>query len=262
MSRFRPLAVMSLLALAACRGPVLVPLPQEDPRPGALVAAWSARAEAREALRGAAWLAVDSEAQGSAAPLRLRSRQTLVLERPGRVRIEVQGMLGTTLAVLAIDGDEYALFETQTRHFEGGPLPADLLWRVTGLALRPEDVVEVVLGAPRLAAPLAVRAAFAVPDGGVRVELADAAGRRRLLRFDAQDLLRELEVREPDGATWTAHFDDYAPVAGDSLAHRVSIETRSARAVLKLRDVELNPLLSADMFRLDEPLLRSGAEGG
>lgn len=262
MSRARSLAVISLLAFAACRGPVGVPLSPQDPRPGALVAAWSARASAREALRGQAWLAVDSEAGSSAAPVRLRSRQALVLERPGRLRIEVQGMLGTTLAVLAIDGDEYALFETQTRRFEGGPLPADLLWRVTGLALRPEEVVEVVLGAPDLAPPLAVRAAFAVPDGGVRVELADDTGVRRLLRFDAQDQLRELELREPDGAVWTARFDDYAPVAGDSLAHRISIETRTARAVLKLRDVELNPALSTDIFRLDGLELGSGAEGG
>jgi len=262
VSRARSLAVISLLAFAACRGPVAVPLSPQDPRPGALVAAWSARASAREALRGQAWLAVDSEARSSAAPVRLRSRQALVLERPGRVRIEVQGMLGTTLAVLAIDDGEYALFETQTRRFEGGPLPPDLLWRVTGLALRPEEVVEVVLGAPDLAESLAVRAAFAVPDGGVRVELADDTGALRLLRFDAQDQLRELELREPDGAAWTARFDDYAPVAGDTLAHRISIETRTARAVLKLRDVELNPALSTDTFRLDGLGLGSGAEGG
>jgi outer membrane biogenesis lipoprotein LolB len=262
VSRARRLSVLLLLSLAACRGPVQVPLSADDPRPRALLEAWSARAEARAALRGQAWLAVDSEARGTAAPLRLRSRQSLVLERPGRVRIEVQGMLGTTLAVLAIDDGEYALFETETRRFEAGPLTPDLLWRITGLALRPDEVVEVVLGAPRVSPPLALRSAFSVPDGGVRVELADEAGPLRWLRFDAQDRLRELEVRETDGASWTARFDDYAPVAGDTLAHRISIETRSARAVLRLRDVELNPALATDIFRLDGPLPGSAAEGG
>lgn len=262
MSRARRLAVAGVFALAACAGPRAVPLPQDDPRPGALIAAFSRSAAAREGLRGSARLAVDSESEGDGAPVRVRSRQALMLERPGRLRIEVQGMLGTTLAVLAIDGEQYELFETETRRFERGPLAANPLWRVAGLALAPDEVVAVVLGGPRLAPDLALRAAFAVPDGGVRVELEGDAGIRRALRFDAEGLLRELVARDPGRAGWTARFDDYAPVAGESLAHRISIDTGSARAVLQLRDVELNPALPADIFRLDGLAARSDAEGG
>jgi hypothetical protein len=257
----RPLVAGALLAFTACAGLRPLPLAPDDPRPAALVAAFAERAALREALRGSARLSVDVDGNG-ARSVRLRARQSLVLERPARLRIEVQGMLGNTLAVLAVDGAEYALFETETRRFERGPLEPDLLWRVAGLTLQPDEVVEVVLGGPRLAQDLALRAAFAAPDGGVRVELADDAGARRALEFDAEGRLREWVARDPHRTPWTARFDDYAPVAGEALAHRVSIDTGSARAVLQLRDVELNPPLPADIFRLDGLAARVGAEGG
>lgn len=261
MTRARAFAAACLLGLAGCRTPAaLPPLAPDDPRPQRFVAEWLARSAARDALRGNARLAVDGEGQGGE-PLRLRSRQTLVLERPARLRIEVQSLLGTTLAVLAVDGGEYALFETETRHFEQGPLEQALLWRTAGLALRPEDVIEAVLGGPDADPGLALQGAFAAAEGGVRVELGDAAGARRSLLFDAEGRLRELEVRVPEVAAWRAAYDDFAPVADTDLAQRVSIDTGSAHAVLQLRDIELNPPLSADMFRLDG-LSAQAAEGG
>jgi hypothetical protein len=107
-----------------------------------------------------------------------------------------------------------------------------------------------------------VRAAFAVEAGGVQVELGSDAGTRRALRFDAEGNLRAWLARDGEHAAWTARYDDYADVAGQALAHRVSIETDSARAVLQLGDVELNPPLPADIFRLDGLAARSDAEGG
>jgi hypothetical protein len=255
--RARAVAAALLLALAGCRTPAaLPPLPADDPRPQRFVDAWLAQTAQRTALRGSARLAVDGEGQGGE-PVRLRSRQSLVLERPARLRIEVQGMLGTTLAVLAVDGAEYAFFETETRRFERGPLDDALLWRVAGLALRPEDVIEAVLGGPQADPGLALQGAYAAPEGGVQVSLGGDAGARRVLRFDADGRLRELEVRAPGAAAWRAAYDDFD--AG--FARRVSIDTGSARAELHLRDVELNPPVTADMFRLDGLSARA-AEGG
>jgi len=256
------LAVAGWLLLAACAGPRAVPLPQDDPRPSALLAAFAQQTDSRSALRGSARLAVDSVSGKGVTPVRLRARQTLVLERPASLRIEVLGMLGATLAVLTTDGSEYAFFETGSRHFESGPITPDLLRRVAGLELQPDDVVALVLGGPRLPPDLALRAAYAVEEGGVQVELEGNAGSRRALRFDAAGQLREWIAREPERAAWSARYDDYADVSGQALAHRVSIDTGSARAVLQLIDVELNPPLPADIFRLDGLAARSDAEGG
>jgi outer membrane biogenesis lipoprotein LolB len=237
-------------------------LARDDPRPSALLAAFAQQVDGRSALRGSARLAVDTESGKGVVPVRLRARQTLVLERPANLRIEVQGMLGATLAVLATDGSEYAFFETGSRHFERGPLTPDLLWRIAGLELQPDEVVDVVLGGPRLPPDIALRAAYAVEEGGVQVELEGGEGARRALRFDAAGQLREWVARDPDRAAWTARYDDYADVSGQALAHKVSIDTGSARAVLQLSDVELNPPLPPDIFRLDGLAARSDAEGG
>ena len=259
MSRARGVAVASLLALAACAGPVAVPLPRDDPRPAALLAAFAEQVSRRDGLRGDARLAVDAD---SPQPLHLRSHQSLVIERPASLRIEVQGMLGATLAVLAIDGSQYAFFDTGSRRFEQGPVTEAVLWRIARLSLQPDEVVAVVLGGPSLGPDLSVRAAYAMAEGGVRIELEGDAGAHRALEFDAAGKLREWVARDPDRGAWTARFDDYADVAGQSLAHRVSIDTGDTQAVLQLRNVELNPSLPADIFRLDGLAARSGAEGG
>jgi len=266
VSRVRALAAAALLALlglAGCRTPAppLPPLAADDPRPQRLLAAWSERTASWSTLRGNAKLAVDAEGEGGQ-PVRLRARQTLALERPARLRIEVQSLLGTTLAVLAVDGGEYALFDTETRRLERGPLEAAPLWRIARLALRPEDVVEALLGGPAQDPGYRLEGAFAAPEGGVQVDVRDASETRRSLRFDAEGRLRSLEVRAPAVTAWRAEYDDYAPVAGQPFAHHISLDTGSAKAVLQLRDLELNPSLPADIFRLDGLAARSGAEGG
>lgn len=250
------------LGLAACATPTLRPLPTDDPRPAALLERWSASVAGRRALRGVARLAVDAQRPG-AEPLRLRSKQRLVLERPGRLRVEVQGFLGTTLAVLTIDEQRYAWLQTEDRHFESGAAYPGLLRDVIGLDLATRDAIDLILGDPGAGHPLRVAAAFELGDGIVRVELARAEGERvrRSLDLDREARLRRWAVRDARGELrWEARFDDYVAVAGSPVAHRVLLELPSASAVLALSGVELNPALDPDIFRLD-PVV-SAAEGG
>jgi len=131
----------------------------------------------------------------------------------------------------------------------------DLLWNVAHLALTPADAVEVILGAPRLAEGLSPGAAFDAGDGRIRIALLDAAGvLRRQVEFDAEGNLRWLQERRADAVVWEVRFDDYAPVAGAPVAHQLSIRAHhaEARALLRLADVELNPVLSPSIFRIDE----------
>ena len=251
--------------LLACATPTLRPLPAEDLRPAALLARWSAAVEDRRALRGLARLSLDAE-HSQAGPLRLRSKQRVVLARPGRLRVEVQGFLGATLAVLAIDGGRYAFFQSEGRRYESGVVYPALLRDVVGLDLPPPDAVDVILGAPPLGADPHIRAAFDVGDGLVRLELVDGgAGARRTLDLDAEARLRRFLMRSAGGdPLWEARFDEYAPVAGAPVAHRVSLTLPAASAVLALSAVELNPSLDPDIFRLD-PIAGPGdavEEGG
>jgi len=228
------------------------PLPPDDPRPEAWLAALAERAEARRALRGRAHLAVDAEADG----VHLRSHQVLVVERPARLRVEILGLLRQTVAVLVTDGERFEFVSAGDRaSYESGPVYPGLLWEVAYLALEPADVVDLVLGAPRpVRAGLARAGAEESAEGFVRVALADDTGRiRRRLVFDADGRLRRWTDLAHDGSALAeVRFEDYAEVDGSSLAHAISLSVAggATRAELSLSDVQLNPELPAGIFRL------------
>jgi hypothetical protein len=235
------------LLVAACRtlSPA-VPLPADDPRPQAYLAAWGAWAEERRSLRGVVRLAVDGDA------LRLRSRQVLVAERPSRLRVEVQGLLNQTIAVLVTDGERYELLRAEVRAIERGPVHAGLLWEVAGLALTPREAVELLLGAPQLDTSLRVAAARQTPGGEVSLDLVDPAGEvRQRVAFDRDARLRGFERREDGHRLWSARYDEYEPVGATAFAHAIALELAGGiQAELRLRGVELNPTLPADIFQL------------
>jgi hypothetical protein len=244
----------------------LAALRDDDPRPETLLAGWAEHARARQALSGSARLAVDARGEDGR-DLSLRSRQRLLIARPARLRVEILGFLGTTVAVLATDGEEYDLFQTQDRSFDSGPVFDALLWQVARLDLTPEEAVGVILGVPPEGERLAVAAAYDAGEGRVRIALTDGEGGvRRQVEFDAEARLRWLQVRDLEGAiAWEARFDDYEAVGGEPLAHSVALDVRSGetKALLSLRDLELNPELPPDIFRLRGLApASSDAEGG
>jgi hypothetical protein len=243
-------ALVLVLLAASCRAPTpLRRLPADDLRPQALLEEWSMRAGGRRALRATARLAVDAEQSGRS-DVRLRSKQLLVLERPALLRVEVLGFLDTTT----------------------GPVHEDLLWQVARLDLTPAEAVDLILGVPHPGDALTATAAFDAGDGRIRIQLSDEASAvRRLVDFDEERQLRWLQVRSQDGeVAWEARFDDYALVGGVPVAHEISVVLRDgrSRARISLRDVELNPTLSPDIFRLpglapdDASGMESGSEGG
>lgn len=250
------------LALCACQTtPPLRPLPEGDPRPDSLLSRWMSSVADRVALRGRARLSVDFERAVNGAPLHMRSKQRVVLARPAQLRVEVEGLLGTTLAVLAVGEEEYAWFESESRRYESGAVHDALLWNVVGLDLTPAEAVGVILGAPQMDPGLRLLGAWDAGAGVTRLALGEPGGEpTRSLDLDAEARLRRFAVL-PDAAAfgWEADFDDYALVSGRPLARRVTIETEDGtRAVLSLSDVELNPALSPDIFRFERP----GGEGG
>jgi hypothetical protein len=254
------LLVALVLAAAGCRtAAIRLPLAADDPRPSALMRAWQERVSERRALRGTARLAVDGEA------VHVRARQILVVERPSRLRVEVQGLLSQTVAVLVTDGPRYQLFRAADRSFESGEVHPGLLWQVANLDLTPEEAIDVVLGAPRLDAALAPLRAFESGDGEIGIDLGDAAGNLRERRsFDSEGSLRRVErFAEGGGVVWSARFDGYAPVAGVLLAHAIHLEAGdpAIRAELALSGIELNPALPEGLFVLRPAALHGHPDG-
>jgi len=241
------------LLLSACRTPsALYPLPAGDPRPARLLDAYERDALLRHALRGRARIDVEG-----ASGLRLSGRQVVVAERPARLRVEVLGLFDQALAVLTTDGDRFELFRTQDLSFEEGPVRPEILWEEVRIALRPEEAIGLLLGAPLLEPDLVPVRAEGADDGSVRVSLAAPGGaERRRMGFDAQGRLVRVEVLAEDGEMlWKAAFGGFAPVAGVPFAHAITLHVArgDTRAEIRLRDVELNPELPPGVFSIRPP---------
>ncbi len=251
--RRAPLLAAALLLATSCRSlHPDVPLATGDPRPAALLAAWEAREGARQGLRGIARLAVDAE-KG----VRIRARQILVLERPGRLRVEILGFMNQVVGVLATDGQTFQLWDASDGSVTSGRVTPSLLWETAYLAVAPEVATDLLLGVLPPQQGLAPGRSVVPSEGGVRVELVDARGAvRRSVQFDEEGRLRELTERDAQGAVvWRARYGAYADVGGTPFAHSIELEvTRGGtRAEIELHDVELNPALDPDMFRLRMP---------
>ncbi len=257
--------VAALATATACRTipPTAVPLPPDDPRPAALISAWVRGAEERRGLRCRAKLSVD----GASGGVHVRGKQVLVLERPARLRVDVLGLLNQTLAVLVTDGERFELFRVGDRSFESGEVHPDLLWQEAHIALTPAEAVELLLGAPRRDPSLVPVVALGTSEGSIRIDLADAEGSiRRRVGFDAEGRLRWIEAVGDEEVEWRASFDRYKLVGDTHFAHAISLDVAAGRthAEISLHDVELNPEISPDLFRLRPPRFgeSDAGEGG
>ena len=248
--------VASLLGLGACQSvaPVARPADAADPRWRSAILGWNERAREREALRGSASLAVDSEAAG----VHLRSRQRFALERPDRLRVEVLGFLDQSLALLCIERGRYELFRAEDRSVEQGDVHDRLLFEQAMLDLRASDAIELLLGAPLLDPTLAVARAYTLAGGASRLDLADDRGvRREEVEFDADgDLVAFGVYDERGGLEWRVRFGDLRAIGTQRLPHRIELEhaAPASRAAIALADLELDPELSEDLFRLPAAL--------
>jgi hypothetical protein len=141
----------------------------------------------------------------------------------------------------------------------------DLLWREARLALMPAEAVAVLLGVPAPGAGLALANAVRTHEDWIEVDLVDREGRRRQrASFDASERLRSFAVLGDDGSTrWRAAFDGYAPVGASQLPHAIVLDVSEGgtHAEIELSDLELNPALPADIFRLRAPA-EAGAVAG
>jgi hypothetical protein len=244
-ARARLAAAFALvLALSGCQSapPAWRPLAGDDPRPALFTDALRALAAERHALRATARVSSDGP-DGAGF-----SKQLLLVERPARLRVEVIGLLEQRLLVLATDGERYDLYRAEGQHFESGAVHPDVLAEVAGLPLTPDAAAALLL-----ATPLA-------PDEAPHESREDATGALSLswpdqtLDFDATGRLLALAFhpgrREVLHARWSEWRETKAP--GASFPHRLELELFEPEAhwTLDYRQVELDPELAPELFRL------------
>ena len=250
-----------LLLFAACASPPPLRrvLDEADVRPARFVSELARAGEGRVSARATARVSLSGVRGASFA------RQILVVERPARLRIEVLGLVGQRVAVLATDGDRYELYRAETGRIEEGPVHEAVLLEVAGVPLAPREAVSLLLAVPPTPPEGArVRAFESVDGGGVELEWLEA-GRSLALRFDAAGRLLASGARDEDGReVYHATYTDHRATAGEPFPHRIEVRFPHAESAAEIdyREVELNPELPTGWFRLRPQGRVSSRPGG
>lgn len=252
--RFRVGAVV-WLALSACATPgyerAATRAPVDPQQAQVLLDELRAGTEQRRSLRGIATLSFDGTAGN------VRSRQVIVVDSPSRLRVEVQGFLNQTLAVLVTDNGQFDLFRAEDRSRRSGAVYPGLLFEVAQIDLTPEEGVALLLGAPPEIDGLLLASAAGLDGGGVRVDRVDTAGvLRQRLDFDGEGRLSRVEAYEPgERLLWSVEYRGHRPVGSVPFAHELLLWFPASQTQVELdfKQVELNPELPEGVFALPPP---------
>lgn len=249
----RTLVLLALVLLSGCasRGPVRESAPEltrDEKVVSRLIAGQRERVAQRRALRARARVSLSGAVGESFA------KQVVLLERPARLRLEVVGLLGQRLAILATDGETYDLFRRPERGISSGTIHPGILWEVAGVPLTPDLAVELLLGVPPVPEEDAVEeATLARTEDGVRIRTRDRASGYQTLEFDSRGELRAATWESAGGESLLeVRYDDFREVGEERFAHEIKIvfPRERARAALSYREVELNPELPDALFQL------------
>jgi hypothetical protein len=242
----RRLAIAAALALACAprRPPADLSLD-----PGRLLEQVRATAASVRTVRGEARVGVKAPGASGTVPA------FVAAERPDRLHVETLDFFGNPVAVLVAAGGRLGLYDARERVFYRGDASAENVARLVPLPIPPEELVDVLCGAPPLLRGAAVRADAG--RGFVTLVLEDGA-RTQSLRVGPGALVRRSEIRGegpgPPG-TYDVRFGDPFPLDGRRFPMEATIVSpeKGVRLDLSWKDVEPNAALEAALFRLEPP---------
>lgn len=242
------LALAGATALLAC---ARVPPPELRADPGELLSRLeSAQARVRS-VSGTGRVGISAPGQSGS------TDAYLVAERPDRLRIEVTDFFGNVAAVLASDGERFALYDARAGVYYQGRPTAEAVSALLPLALPPGELVTILCGAVpvRPGAPSSVRAR----DGLVVLTLGEGEGASELT-VGAELAVEEARLPPggPGGAPgYALEFGLFRHQAGRRFPTELALATTSpprARLTLDWKgDLEVNRAPAPGLFRLAPP---------
>ena len=138
------LALLALPLLAGCPHHARVERAYPPPAAADLRGQLAARQSAVTAINGSAratsWLGGD----------RIRATVLMLVERAGRVRLEAEVSLQGTVAVLATDGQAFALLDVRKNELRRGPACPANIASLIRIPLSPAEVAAIFLGDAKL----------------------------------------------------------------------------------------------------------------
>ena len=197
------------------------------------------------AARRASLTSLRARARLKAGLAGLWTRQAVLVQRPGEVRMDVLSPFGLALAV-GTQGDLlWAYSPSDQVRYEGEASPKNLA-RFLGAPVTVTDLVDILMGLPPARTPTAPPAFTRDPDQRIVITVTFEGGTQRLW-FDPVTLqLDRGEEWHGDTLVFTLAFSDYRD--GFPYALDVASPVAGSSARLAYDSVEQNPALEASLF--------------
>ncbi len=247
------LVVVGLVA-SGCRPALRLPGPGGVDGPPALAASLVRHAARVTSLRGDARVRADLRGEGGSA------QQVVVAQAPDHLRLETIGAFGQPALVLAAGPATSALFVAAEGRFYLGPgVVRRLPYLPRGVGL--EEVVALLLGrVPRAALAGAAAGRLGVEAHARRYVLDTvdpATGHAWRVVVDADGGYPVSFARLGEGGLpeVLVTFEDFRPTPAGRFPYRIRVVEpgRALDARIEYGEIDLNPALTADAFRLAAP---------
>ena len=248
MGKWAPFLLIVYLYFSACATlPVLAPQP---PSPESLLEQVDARLHALQGLKGLAQVKVSSTEKN------FRAQEVLFIRRPGFLRIESLGILGTPQLYLVTDGHELSLYNPGENLYYVGQATATHLSSALPVSLKPEEVVAFLLGGLPLS-DYEISSVRADREEGLWVLdlISTSRGERQSLWIHPQSFLTlRAEFHRPEGS-YRLTFADFHQIQGFFFPERIHFASLESKAKISVeyQEVELNPDWKKEDFHLPVP---------
>lgn len=240
-------AAVVLSSVVSCGGPrSLLVLPE-----GAGVPATDGSAalqQATTACTAARTLSAETRLSGRIAGRRARGRLLVGVASPASAYIDAPAPFGASAFIFAAVGDTSTLLLPRDRRMLEGGRPADVLEAVTGVAVSPQELRELLTGCVSDLDGAALR------QLGDNWRLIDGPRRVYLRRDSTLASWRVVAVihREPGQAEWRSDYADFVNDLPQTI-HLASADRTRFDLQLALSGVELNVPLGDDVFHPTVP---------
>jgi hypothetical protein len=187
---------------------------------------------------------------------RVKARVLYLVDRPGRLRFEIESFFDSPISILVADGGRLELWDMRQGRFYTGRATAENLGRLLPAALPLESLLGVLMGQPPWIAHARAQLAPGAGAGPYELVLENARERQRI-RLDPE-LLRPVEVELFRGAqrVYRLVYEDWEVRGGLAVVPRKILFEMPAEQMhlrIKLTEFEANPTLDPALFRLDPP---------
>jgi outer membrane lipoprotein-sorting protein len=242
----RALLLASALSLACARVPAQH-APSVSPTAAMLMRALAERSARLQGLKAYGRATVDSP-RGSGT-----SGFQVAAQRPGSLRLEVDGFFNNAVAILASDGKQMELARLDKGTFARGPASPENIGILFPMVWPPEAAVGLLLADPPRLTPETTTVRMDEAHKAYALELS-APPQKQTFFFEAETLTL-VGVTQAGFGPYEVWFDDREPLGDIEFPHRIDFHAPAAATAIQLRyrELELNPQLEPATFTLAPP---------